>query len=66
MGAKGYVGGNIDAYTATLGAGACYGTALPAPTTLTLGAGVVSGVASCPLLRPQTRCSPIIYGRENY
>jgi hypothetical protein len=64
LGATAYVNGNLSAYTATLGAEACYGSATPAPTTLTLGAGVIKG--ACPLLRPQTRCTPIVYAREDY
>ena len=65
IGAGGYVNGALVARTATLGAGVCYGTeGTTGPKTYTVGAG--AGVGVCPLIRPRTSCSPIVYGRENY
>ena len=64
LGVNAYVNGNLKAVTGTLGAGACFGTA--AIKTPTLGAGAGARPEGCPLLRPRTRCTPIIYGRENY
>ena len=62
LGANAYVNGHLKAVTGTLGAGACYGTATIQTPTL----GALAGAVGCPLLRPRTRCTPIIYGRENY
>ena len=64
LGVNAYVNGNLKAVTGTLGAGACFGTA--AITTPTLGAGAGARPEGCPILRPRTRCTPVIYGRENY
>jgi hypothetical protein len=67
LGVDAYINGSLEAVTATLGAGACVGKEgdIP-PVTKTLGAGADWGLSNCPLLRPRTRCTPIIYGRENY
>jgi len=62
LGANAYVNGHLDAVTGTLGAGACYGTATIQTPTL----GADAGAVGCPLLRPRTRCTPVIYERENY
>jgi hypothetical protein len=65
IGADGYVNGVLAAgTTATLGAGVCFGSKGPGAATYTIGAGAGQGV--CPLIRPQTSCSPITYVRENY
>jgi MSHA biogenesis protein MshQ len=65
IGANGYVNGVLAAgTTATLGAGVCFGSRGPGAAAYTIGAGAGEGV--CPLIRPHTSCSPIIYGRENY
>jgi len=65
VGANGYVNGVLAAgTTATLGAGVCFGSKGPGAATYTIGAGAGEGV--CPLIRPHTSCSPVIYGRENY
>jgi hypothetical protein len=67
LGVDAYINGSLEAVTATLGAGACVGKEgdIP-PVTKTLGAGADWGLSNCPLMRPRTRCTPIIYGRENY
>ena len=62
LGANAYVNGHLEAVTGTLGAGACYGTATIQTPTL----GAFAGAVGCPILRPRTRCTPVIYGRENY
>jgi len=65
IGANGYVNGVLAAgTTATLGAGVCFGSKGPGVATYTIGAGAGEGV--CPLIQPQTSCSPIVYRRENY